>query len=270
MVADFVLRVLREGEPLSGLSGVFLEVVRDDTWWPRVNTCALDAFIHNCPDSKDKTSKLKALLTNIQSGSVSDPDNELLGILLFELYPQELPPSEVWSYLVEKGHRDHFYGMYQHFWETGLLRKSSDGQVAKLLDNLNDRLSVLDRVMESSGRLEHLPMKLLARGLKAHGDQLDKARLYDWLDVGLSGNQDGFWGSSKEATQEIRSWLEQRPQVWKAAFMEGLARCPDSDEFRFHAFNVRDRLYGASPPSELWSLVPEACHTHVRREADSC
>ena len=97
MFTDFVLRVLREGGPLPNLSELLLEIVRDDTRWPRVNCAALDAFIHNCSDIEDKTSKLKALLADIHTGTLSDTNNELLGTLLAQLYPHDLPPSEVWG-----------------------------------------------------------------------------------------------------------------------------------------------------------------------------
>ena len=107
----FVLDVLRKGGPLPNLSEILLEIVRDDTWWPGVNYTALDAFLHNCPDSPEKTDQLKALLADIHSGSLSDIDNQLLGILLAQLYPHDLPPSEVWDYLSEKGNPD-FFGSY--------------------------------------------------------------------------------------------------------------------------------------------------------------
>ena len=108
----FVLVVLQEGEPLPSLSEVLLEIVRDDTWWPDFNYVALDAFIHNYPDSTDKTSLLKALLADIHTGSLSDTDNQLLGTLLAQLYPHDLPPSEVWDYLSGTGNRLSFRRYY--------------------------------------------------------------------------------------------------------------------------------------------------------------
>ena len=42
----FVLDILREGGPLLNLSELLLEIVRDETRWPRVSHAALDAFIH--------------------------------------------------------------------------------------------------------------------------------------------------------------------------------------------------------------------------------
>ena len=257
MFTDFVLRILRVGGPLPNLSELLLEIVRDNTR-PHVNYAALDAFIHNCSDIEDKTSKLKALLADIHTGTLSDTNNELLGTLLAQLYPHDLPPSEVWDYLSEKGNPE-LIGRHLRFWDTELIEKSSEEEVAELLDNLNERLPRLQSALDVR-HLNSLPLKLLARGLKAHGDKLDTKRLYDWLDVGFSENQDRFWGLAKEAISEIRSWLEQRPKVHKAIFMERLSRCSESDEFRWHAFNVRNRLYGASSPSDfgLWCLKQAA------------
>ena len=239
----FVLDVLREGGPLPNLSEILLGIVRDDTWWPGINYTALDAFIHNCPDSLKKTDTLKALLADIHSGSLSDTDNELLGTLLAQLYPHGLPPSEVWDCLSEKGNPK-FFGSYWRFWNTELPDKSSDEQVVELLDNLQQRLPRLESALDVR-HLNKLPLKLLARGLKAHGDQLDTEHLYDWLSVRSERMRNSL---NDQAIQEIRSWLERRPKIHKAVFMEGLSRCPESDEFRRHAIKVQNRLYGASSP----------------------
>ncbi len=252
MFTDFVLHVLSQGTPLPDLSRLLLEIVRDNTRWPRINNSALDAFIH-CHTGQDKTSQLKVLLADIQSGGVSDPDNELLGTVLTQLYPQHLPPSEVWDYLSVKGNPE-LIGRYCRFWDTGLIEKSSDEQVAELLDNLQQRLSGLRPALESR-MLERLPLRLLGRGLIAHGDAIETERLYDWLGVGFPEIQDGVW-NSEETIDDIRAWLAQHPEIQKAVIVEGLARCPESDEFGWHAFNVHKRLYGADPPPDfgLWCL----------------
>ena len=251
----FVLDILREGGPLPNLSELLLEIVRDETWWRRVNYAALDAFIHL--DSEDKTGKLKALLADIQSWDVSDPNSELFGTFLIQLYPQDIFPSKVWDYLSGARDPERSYGidMYRYFWESELLGKSSDEQVAELLDHLHERLTGLQPTLDDL-HLNGLPLKLLACGLKAHGDQLDTASLYDWLGVGMT--ERGSWTKNKAITergswaiQEIRAWLEQRPEVEKAILTEGLARCSESDEFKRQAFN---RLYGAGLPPDfgLW------------------
>ena len=252
MFTDFVLRVLRKGGPLPNLSEFLIEIVRDGTRWPRVNYAALDAFIHNCPDSREKTGKLKALLADIHTGSLSDDDNELLATLLAQLYPHDLPPSEVWDYLSERGNPE-LIGRHLRFWDTGLIEKSSDEQVAELLDNLNERLPSLQSALDVR-YLNGLPLKLLARGLKVYGDQIKPGRLYDWLSVGSAEIEDGFL--VKEAIQEIRLWLEQHSEAQKRVILEGLSRCPESDEVKVHAFSIQRRLYGAKWPPDfgLWCL----------------
>ena len=266
LAIDFVLCVLKEGEPVPGLSDLLLEIVRDDTCWPRVNTAALDAFVRNCPEDQDKTDKLKVLLADIQNGDVSDPDNELLGILLYELYPRQLSMSQVWDIYYEISHRESLYGMYWWFFWFGLFEKSSDEHVAELLDSLKTRFAGLRPAVKSSSPLENLPVKLLARGLKAFGDRLDKARLYDWLDLGFAENLNVTPIGDKEDIQEIRSWLEQRPEVQKTLVMEGLERYSESDEFWWNTLNVLKRWYGANPPSDfgLWGLKKAVSLTATR------
>ena len=85
----FVLEILGEGSTLPGLSDVLLKMVRDDTWWPDINVSALLAFIDTYPEGQDKTSKLEALLADVDAGNVSDPNNQFLKNLL----AQQLEPA---------------------------------------------------------------------------------------------------------------------------------------------------------------------------------
>ena len=271
MFTRFVLDVLAEGSPSPSLSDILLEIVRDDTLRPSVNYAALNAFIQNCSDSPEKTDKLKALLVGVHTGSIPDPNNELFGVLLIQLYPQKVPPSEVWDYISETGNPN-LIGMYWHFWEIDLPAKSSDEQVAELLDSLQHRLPSLRPALESH-HLSGLPLRLLAQGLKAHGDGLDTKHLYDWLSVGSLKNRHGFTDSNQhilasvarstrssssedQAIRDVRSWLEQRPKVQKAILLERLDRYPKSDEPSSHSFDINDLRYGASPPPDFgfWCL----------------
>ena len=249
----FILCVLNQGTSLPTLSRLLLDIVRDSTRRPDINQLALDAFIHNCQGSQNRTRQLKTLLVDIHTGSSSDPDNELLGTLLAQLYPRELPPSEVWSYLSETGNPE-LIGRHCRFWDTGLIEKSSDKQVAELLDNLAQRLPGLRPALDVR-HLNGLPPKLLARGLEAHGDQIASGRLYDWLNLGLPSNAQDHWCGA-ESVRQIRAWLSQRPELQKTVMKEGLSRYSESSEFRVHAFNVQKHLYGARLPSDFgyWCL----------------
>ena len=131
---DFVLCVLGYGDQLPGLSDCLLKIVCDNNRSPWVNRSALIAFMHNCPES-DKTGKLEILLDEIETGNVPDAENEMLGKALTHLYLERLPPSKIWDYLRESA-RHVGGGMYDLFWRDDLLKRSSDDQVAELLDSL--------------------------------------------------------------------------------------------------------------------------------------
>ena len=250
---DLILRVLRHGAPLAGLSAVLLEVIHDDTRWPRVTKAALDAFIHTTAESADGTTHLRQLLSDIGSGTITDPDNELLASLLATLYPLEISPSEIWRYLTPKGNPD-LIGSYFVFWERRLLEQSSDRDIAELLDGLTELMPAL-RATFRMYYLNRLPTSLLARALERLGDDQEPVRLYNWLSTGTYP----FWDPPRlpdESSLRIRAWLEQRPDTQKALLLEGLSRCPDDGEFDNSAREVWDILHGSDLPDDfgLWCL----------------
>lgn len=253
MLAAFVLKVLGKSAALPGLSPILLQVVRDHTWWPGINTLALDAFIQ-LRNSQDKTKELKVLLAEIQAERISDPSQELLGRLLTRLYPLALTPTEVWDYLWETGDVK-LFGRYRRFWNTELVQKSLPAHLADLLDSLVRRLPHLRPALDAR-RLSDLPAELLAAGLEAQGDQIETKRLYDWLSTGLYGRHMAPADDSSEAIRRIGSWLTKRPETQKRVIAEGLDRPPETGNFRFHAYNVEMRLYGAGRPADygLWCL----------------
>lgn len=247
---DFVLRVLEGGVPQADLSGVLLAIVRDNTRLPRVNTSALRAFMHHCPPGQDKWNELKRLLTDIHTGKVADSSNDsLLGMLLTFLYPDEVTPRELWSFYFKEEEQDPIGRLW---WLWKIVESTSDDQLPALLDNLSERLSKSPPGLELR-HLNPLALKLLARGLKEYGDQLDAARLYDWLGVGEVEIGKYERGRDEDAG-DIRSWLSQRPEVQKAICLERLNRWPNSDDF--NPYVACQRLYNAILPSDFgpWCL----------------
>ena len=246
----FLLKLLLEGPPLRGLSGVLFDIVYDDSRWPDVNVLALNAFIH-CEHNKTQIRKLKTLLKEIDDGDVSDPENDLLGILLWKLFPEELPTSEIWNYKASENDEGTSLGYYRTFWETGLAKKSSPAQIAELLDALCERRSLSGSDRRNGLRLEHFPPMLLAKGLEYHGDRLDVERLYAWLNAFR-------WAHHylDQDVGEVRSWLEQRPDLQKEVTLEGLKRHSESDDLRYRACEIQEGLFDASPPTDfgVWCL----------------
>ena len=262
MLAVFVLRILEEGSPLPGLFELLLDIVYDDARTSSVKVSSLDAFLRTCQDGQEKTSLLKQLLTDIQTGRVADPDDELRRALLTQLYPRDLPASQIWNYLSQPSNSG-LVGSYVLFWYRNLLDQSSDEDVSELLDGLQSPPPGLRPTPEMTRPFfKDLPLKLLARGLKAHGDKITIKRLYDWLGVGLPVTR---YKSGEEA-YSVQVWLEQHPAIQKAILTEGVRRYAESDEEKFsvYIYEVEQRLYGANPPSDFGPW----CGEQAKKETD--
>ena len=262
---DFVLCVLAEGVPFPVFSDLLFEIVRDGSRPHELLTSALFAFLHNCPESEEKTAKLNLLLEEIQAGTVKDYSNELLGTILSRFYPTKLPPSVIWDFLIESGRRVGGNSYYR-FWQDELIDRSSNEQIAELLDSLQSRLPGLYQAIEYQ-KYGDMILRLLLRGLEIHGEAVTADRLYDWLAIGCPDYSVEL--THFENTEaDIRTWLEHHPEICRMILLEGLRRGPDTDEFWSYTFEVNRRLYGASMTSDLglWCLnqAVESSDTHPR------
>ena len=250
---QFVLTLLWQGSPLPSLAPSLLAMVRDDTWPPHVRSLALNGFLHATAGAEGHTAEFKELLAGVHAGTIPDPDNQMRGALLARLYPAEVPPSSIWDYLTERGNR-HLMGHYWAFQEHDLLRQSSDEDVAELLDQLSERRADVLPALESH-YADSLPMRLLARGLEAHGDEVPVTRLYAWMRAATPQLGRGF-DPEDDSLGRVRDWLGQRSEIQKAMLSEGLRRCPDSDRYYHDAHEVWGALHGSSLPLDfgLWCL----------------
>ena len=130
---SILLRSLEQRWVIPELADLLVEVVRDNRWQPELRLAALDAFIRHRGGSESAVSELKTLLTDVNDGSVSDPDDDLTGSLLSALYPVHLSAPEVLGYL-KIPQRSSYSGLYCHFWTRLLPKKSTTFQLADLLD----------------------------------------------------------------------------------------------------------------------------------------
>ncbi len=252
MLVLFLLEVMRCGQPLPSLSDTLIEIVHDDTRWPSVKRLAIHAFINTCRIDEERTAKLKELLADIHAKRISDPDDELLGVLLAELYPRDITPAAVWDYLHAEG-RPEFIGAFLQFWDRDLTELSSGLAVAELLDELHRRLPGLRSALVNR-LLERLPVMLLANALEAYGDSATPTRLYDWLSVGSFQGWDDAPPDDDSASR-VRVWLQQRPTIQKDVVAEGMSRWDGCNIF-LYGRQVRQNLYAAELTTDwgLWCL----------------
>ena len=248
----FLVCLLARSAPLPGLGAVLLSVIRDETRLPDIKPTALDAFICHTPAALDEIRESKALLSDVRAGRIADPHDELLGALLTRLYPEALPPAEVWTHLTESPNSP-YGGRCFNFWRR-LPDKSTPSAIAAHLDTLATRRETPWPALESHGS-QDVPIRLLARGLESFGDEIGTERLYDWLGVGLVSD---LHRCRDESLGRVRRWLGERPAVQKAIFNEGLDRLARVDDttFRRGFDKVRQRLYATDQPADFgaWFL----------------
>ena len=250
LVADFVLRLLPEAPPLADLSDTLLEAVRDEDRWPRVKNAAMTAIIHYNRDV-ESVADLLDLLRGVQENHIADPTDDLLGQLLAALYPRHISPDSVWDYIKESS--EVYGGAYMRFWVSYLPSVSSNAAIAQLLNRCSERLDKMEQASNST--LESCLAKVLLRGLEVHGDDLDTARLYDWLDAGARLRV-GQLTSRGQAT-EIRSWIKAHQNRHLDLLLEGIRRLPDN--YWYAPYEAFQRLFGAPvSPEFFWECAASA------------
>ncbi len=251
-----LLQPLIDGAAMPGLSESLLGVVRDSTWRSSVRLWALEAY---CQGSHGggKLRELRELFDDIRRGNVADPDDELLGTVLEQLYPLEIDAGELWGLFSSRPPAPDGWGRYPRFWGKKLVELSPDPHLGAHLDHLgsvpDDKHAHLDY-----GGFGRPNLGLLARALVVHGDAFvdgrEIARLYDWL--GVPSVRDRYSGDGRAHIKAVQEWLAERPRVQKAVILEGLKRCPADDDLDRSARDVHRRLHHSALPRDfgLWCL----------------
>jgi len=243
-----------ERDALSDLLPELQVRVRDDSRWTGLRCAALDAVLHLLPPGDRRTKTLLELLDELDEGAVADPDGELSGTLLDDLYPTAIPPAQVWRYLPGQG--TYVFGRFWRFWQVDLLERSSDAQVARLLDALYEAVQGKDFPI-GAGRIRGIHMELLATGLEKCGKASEPERLYRWLSIPVVADlRFEPYRSSGEPIRHVRSWLESHPEAQKAAFLVRLRHRVEDDGGQRHRWGDGHFLHGSRLPKNfgLWCL----------------
>ena len=255
LLAHCVLAAMVHGERFPSLDETLTSVIRDNTWWPRVRQAALDAICSGIRTDPQLAFRMEAILEEIRRGTMVDFDDEIVGKLLTILYPQTVTPEEVFDYLHVPTAPD-YIGHYADFWDRKLSERSSDADLPTLLDQIASRYDTWHSTVNvNSSRYIQMATDLLVRGLKAHGESIDTARLYQWLGVGLE--RDGVRRYvSEDSIGRIKVWLEDRPEIQKSVLCFGEGQCRENEDFRNCMCRAQARLAPAKLPADygLWCL----------------
>jgi hypothetical protein len=261
---DCALDALRYGPPLpelttdaSRLEALLDAAARDASYPAHIRHSTLTILLRDLPRN---AARLVAIAKDVQAGAVEDREDQLLGRLLTELFPEFIRPAEVFDFLHPEK-QDHFVGEYHAFWGHRLPEKAPAELLPELIDQLAQRAPTLRKSFKHY-QADRLAGWVLARALEAHGDAIDDVRLYDWLGAGL--NEYGNPHIDGEHQKRVAAWLAARPERYKAMLLIGDSRCIGKENVWSCLFHSSSRLYGAEPPVDFvsWCLERAATETH--------
>lgn len=247
-LADCALEILVQGEAQPELAPTILNLVRDDTWWPRIRHSALDLWLKLTTDPQAKL----ALLDDVNDGHVLDHDNRLAGTLLRHLYPAHLTPEALLHYF-HAPEDSRLSGNFDWFWTYELPRCAPDKHLPVLLDGLVGRPEFrLHDIYEH--RLSRMLGTLLARSITIYGDVISDQRLFNWL--GLGADEYGHMQREKEEQETIANWLSAHPDRYKEILALCSAQCAPHKNPAYCVHTQESRLHNATPPDDigLWRL----------------
>ena len=278
-----LVEALRHGPAAPELTDILLEMVKDDSWRLRIRQHALDTIFHHGINNEQIGEKLITLLADVYDGSVPDSDDQLLGQLLYALYPSKLSAAEILRYLRLPKRRDHF-GMYKRFWTGYVVKNATNAQCAELLDILVERSDkLLEEIRknptDTRNPIYHLPSNLLVRFLNTAQEEIAPGRLFSWLGVAV-WNHHEMWVPPDNA-EGIRAWLSQHPETHKAMIAACIETCHGKQQFNSFATCVsvqRRRLFNETLPPDFGSwCLEQAIHStdnnaaiwYIREVADA-
>lgn len=201
------LEILTELPRFQDFLAALLKVVIEPCWFGVIRNRALKLwlkFIH--------PQKAVFLLDEIQSGNVKDETDELVGILLSQLYPRFLSPKEALVYL-HLPKKSHFWGSYYLFWTVKFLQNELDDDLESVLDVLSHREDLFPSPCNFVNHMVAVLVgKLLCHSLEKYGDLITDEQLFSWLNIGRSRYE--FLRFDKADWYSIQAWLS-HPERYK-------------------------------------------------------
>lgn len=254
---DCVLEAITHGEPTPELGDALIAVARDASHWPRNRHQAIEAYLGANAGAPEP---LLALLDDIKDGKVEDGEDELMGLLLKQLYPAHLSATQVISYLHPVRPSDRIGGLYQFFWEYNLVRDTPAKNLPALLDSVAADLDRL-RTTLNEFHFNQFAGELLATGLEKAGEAADIVQLWNWLGIGL--DEHAFSHLDKDHTERITQWLSKRPAIYEALLEYALDRSKDGDNPFELFYRIDGRFRGTPMPPEVetWCFAKAAGST---------
>jgi hypothetical protein len=259
-LVDCVLEAIRHGDPLPEIGETLLAVARDDSRWPVNRKSAIEAFIHA---TNGLPGPLRALLDGITGGRVADGNDELTGMLLSELYPEHVSPSEILAYL-HPAKEPSLIGHYLMFWSRDFLERTPAGEVPTVADRLAEALKSLPSLLDDF-HFKRLSGALLVKALQLSGDSAAPERVWRWLGIGL--DEHAYSHLDKEHQEQMSDWLSQRSQKLRELLEFAFAQCARKKDVLRCLFETEHHIYDARMPPDTTDWLFEQAASFKSAEA---
>jgi hypothetical protein len=238
----FILKILKNSASEANLTSEFKNTASDASRWEHVRRYALETWL----ESGIAPNEAIDFLEQISQGKISDPDEELTGILLKQFFPEVLTTSDALHYLHSP--KSKFLGMYQRFWAYEFPNTVPEDDLPFVLDHLAQR-----KDLQSLNWIEfHISRTLAAlvtRGVQVHGDKVPDGKLFTWLRIGT--DEYGERRHEPEFHKTITQWLIKRPERYKGLLEVCFARNEDSPAPLNSLFNDSQVLRGIPAPADI-------------------
>ena len=259
-----LMQMLADGEPLPGLSDRLQDIVSDSLWFPGVRCAALDVLLAYNQSDCLESHVLVNLADGIESGTIEDDQDELLGILLKALYPQIWSVNEIQRFL-RMPKMDSRTGEFSEFWTRHVPEQSTPDQIGYLLDLVVTRFDEYRPFMTGNvgryTRMGVLPLELLDKLRHGYWDSVAVDRLLLWLKVASELR----YGAPDSLTNSIAFQLQWNRDKLKELIAFAVDTCLTHYDLRPCRALVRDWLFGSVPfDYGPWSLEKALSATDAR------
>lgn len=259
-----VLDAIEHGDPMPNLARDLRAIVLDPSFGAGTRLAALDAWIVQlAPD----LAAARAMLDDIENGTVSDPDDQLAGRLLDNLYPEIVTPREIAGYF-RAPKAESFLGLYQNFWRHYLVARTPREGLCDLMDAWTDSPKYFDGVRFRFIQ-NHMVGALLAAALEAHGEVVPIETLYRWFGIGVDKN--GISRPTADDVESARDWLGARPSKLKALVAYGWTQVRTDGAGGRRFWESEERTLRAARPADWYEwLLDQASVTNDETLARYC
>lgn len=238
----FLLSVIEQTGTQANMAVPLRAIFCDDTYWQRVRIKALDAWLNYATNHDD----LINLLVDIEDGRISDPDDELMGIVLTKAFPGHLSGLEALRFL--RLPKTDILGIYKHFWGYTFPDNISSAELPDALRYIAQSTISTTPAWEDH-HLAHMRSKLVASAVSTYGASVSTETLFTWLQLGA--DEYGEVRHQADFQNIIAAWLTEHPIQYKNILGHCYAISEKDSQPLYALFKHSRVLQGVPAPKDI-------------------